>query len=408
MESFEIDADNMARAQISSAAPLRIQWGPSQRSLEPTRGERVLAIAADGELLYPVGLSQPGDETVDVTWLPPAGDASPESIGTRSVAGSVRLYFYKLLNWESGTLGLHRVRWVPLEQALTTPMEPGERTRRFATGEVRKRRVNPGEVLASHKVLVLVHGGLGDVETMLAEVDPLIERSGQTYDQILAFAYETVATPIQESATQLAQTLASLGLAPAAGGRVDLMAVGVGSLVARAAVEMLGAHTHVSRCLLTGPPNTGTLLARSHSIACWLGTLALAKCALVPQLLPLNMAFNKVVNEAATIRDLQPQSDFLKALNSANPPVQISYTILAGISELSPALVGFVRRLADSTLSLLFDDEHDMVCSQTSMRTLRNGKFPHAQLKIHIVPADHFSYWSEATSCDRVVEWLKA
>ena len=408
VESFEIDADNMDRAQITTASPLRIQWGPSQRSLESTRSERVLAIAADGELLYPVGLSQPGDEEVDVTWLPPAGDASPESIGTRSVAGSVRLYFYKLLNWESGTLGLHRVRWIPLEQALSSPIEPGERTRRFATGEVRKRRVNPGEVLAAHKVLVLVHGGLGDVEAMLAEVGPLITRSGQTYDHIVAFAYESFATPLQESATQLAQALAGIGLAPAAGGRVDLMAVGVGSLVARAAIEMLGAHTHVSRCLLAGPPNTGTLLAKSHSIARWLGTLALAKCVLVPQLLPLNMAFNKVVHEAATIRDLQPQSDFLKTLNAASPPVQIPYTILAGVAELSPALVGFVRRLADSTLSLLFDDEHDMVCSQTSMHTLRNGKFPPAQLKIHIVPADHFSYWSEPTSSDRVIEWLKA
>ena len=408
VESFEIDADNRARAQISSASPLRIQWGPGQRSLESTRCERVLAIAADGELLYPVGLSQPGDETVDVTWLPPSGGASPESLGTRSVAGSVRLYFYKLLNWESGTLGLHRVRWVPWEQAQTHPIEPGERTQRFATGEVRKRRVNPGEVLATHKVLVLVHGGLGDAETMLAEVGPLIMRSGQTYDHILAFAYETFTPPLQESATQLARALASLGLAPTAGGRVDLMAAGVGSLVARAAVEMLGAHTQVSRCLLAGPPNTGTLLAKSQSFACWLGTLDLLKSVLVPQLMPLSIAFNKVVKDAAVIRDLQPQSDFLKALNAASPPVQIPYTVLAGIAELPPALVGFVRRLADSTLSLLFDDEHDMVCSQTSMHTLRNGKFPLEQLKIHIVPADHFSYWSEATSCDRVVEWLRA
>ena len=186
------------------------------------------------------------------------------------------------------------------------------------------------------------------------------------------------------------------------------MAVGVGTLVARAAIEMLGAHTRVSRCLLAGPPNTGTLLAKSQSIARWLGTLALAKCALVPQLLPLNMAFNKAINDAAAIRDLQPQSDFLKALNASNPPAQVPYTILARVAALPPALAGLLRHLADRSLSFLFDDEHDLVCSQTSMLTLRGGQFPTEKLKVEVVPADHFTYWSESQTAERVVEWLRA
>ena len=343
-----------------------------------------------------------------MTWLPPAGESSLEGVDTRNIVRTVRLYFYKMLSWEMGSLGLKVVRWVPNERVAAEPLVIGEQSRRFTLGEVRSRRANPGDILPAHKVLVLVHGGLSDADSMLAEIGPLVERSGQTYDRIVAFEYETVVTPLQDSATQLAQALASSGITLAGGGRVDLLAVGTGTLVARTAIKMLGAHERVSRCLLAGPPNTGTLLAKSQSIARWLGTLALAKCVLVPQLLPLNMAFNKAVNDAAAIRDLQPQSDFLKALNAAKPPAQVPYTILAGVAALPPALAGFLRRMADASLSFLLDDEHDMVCSQTSMISLRNGQFPAEQLKVHVVPADHFTYWSEPITAERVVEWLKA
>ena len=375
---------------------------------ESVARECVLAIASDGELLYPVGISDGAGGAVDVTWLPPAGESTLEVVGTRNLVRTVRLYFYKMLSWELGSLGLKVVRWVPSERVASDPLVIGERSRPFALGEVRSRRATPGEFLPSHKVLILVHGGLSDADSMLAEVGPLVERSGQTYDRIVAFEYETVMTPLQDSATQLAQALTSVGITFSGGGRVDLLAVGTGTLVARAAIEMLGAHERVSRCLLAGPPNTGTLLAKSQSIARWLGTLALAKCVLVPQLLPLNMAFNKAVNDAAAIRDLQPQSDFLKALNAAKPSAQVPYTILAGVAALPPALTGFLRRMADASLSFLLDDEHDMVCSQTSMISLRNGQFPAEQLKVHVVPADHFTYWSEPITAERVVEWLKA
>lgn len=409
LDSFEIDADDLARSRLSVDHPLRVQWGPGQRSLEASASrERVLAIASDGELLYPVGIADGTSGVMDVTWLPPSGASALEAVGTRSLARTVRLYFYKLLSWDLGSLGLKVVRWVPQERVTAEPLGIGEQSRRFPRGEVRRRRTNPGDILPAQRVLVLVHGGLSDADSMLAEVGPLVERSGQTYDRMVAFEYETVVTPLQDSATQLAQALTSAGVTLAGGGRVDLLALGTGTLVARAAIEMLGSHERVSRCLFAGPPNAGTWLAKSQSIARWLGTLALAKCALVPQLLPLNMAFNKAVNDAAAIRDLQPQSDFLKALNAAKPPIQVPYTILAGVAALPPAMAGFLRRMADASLSFLLDDEHDMVCSQTSMTSLRLGQCPAEQLKVHIVPADHFTYWSEQISTERVVEWLQA
>lgn len=409
LDSFEIDADNLARSLLSVDHPLRVQWSPGQRSLETSVArERVLAIASDGELLYPVGIADGASGVVEVTWLPPSGESTLEGGVTRNLVRTIRLYFYKMFRADLDSLGLKVVRWIPHERVADEPLALGEHTRQFPLGEVRRRRAIPGDILPAQRVLVLVHGGLSDADSMLAEVGPLVERAGQTYDRIVAFEYETVVTPLQDSATQLAQALTNAGITLAEGGRVDLLAVGMGTLVARAAIEMLGSHARVSRCLLAGPPNAGTLLAKSQNFAHWLGTLALAKCALVPQLLPLNMAFNKAVNDAAAIRDLQPHSDFLKALNATNPPVQVPYTILAGVAALPPEMAGFLRRMADASLSFLFDDEHDMVCRQTSMISLRNGQFPAEQLQIHVVPADHFTYWSDPRTTERVVEWLRA
>ncbi|RLS57867.1 MAG: hypothetical protein DWH91_03660 [Planctomycetota bacterium] len=413
-ESFELDADNVARAQITPQTPLRVEWGPAQRGQGAEGEELILAMALDGELCYPVGYAAATSPTLDITWLPPQAEAPSEGVGTRSVAGSLKLYFYRCMKWESGSLGLQRVRWLPLEQCVAAPWEPGEKIRRTATGEVRKRPLNPQEVRPQHNILLLIHGGLGDVESMLTEVGPLVERSQRTYDHVLAFAYETIGTPLLESATQLAQALAGLGLV--AGNRVDLMASGMGALVARSAIEMLGADQRVSRCLLAGPPNTGTFLAKSQNLIQWLGTLAavqslLTSSGLSPTLAHaaslLQMGAMGAINQASAVRDLQPQSEFLKALNASNPPRQVPYTILAGVAELPPAMVGLARRMADSALSMIFDDEHDMFCSQTSMRTLRNGHFPIDCLQIQTVQADHFTYWTEPATAEHVIEWIR-
>ncbi len=406
IQSLQIEADDLSRSQLSAATPLRMEWTTGQRHVSADDDYQLVAIASDGELHYPVGGSDV-DGSVAIHWLPPAITTVAEGIGTRSVVGAIRLYIYKMLKWDTGSLGLQLLQWVPTEDVAMIPPELGERTRLFATGQVRKRRALPHDIHPEHRILLLVHGSLADGDTMLAEVAPLVTKAGQTYDRTLAFEYETVGTPLLESATQLTRLLTTLGVGATESRRVDVMAVGSGCLVARAAIELLGAHARVHRCLLAGPPNTGTMLAQSQKLASWLGTLALAKSALVPYLLPLNLAFNKAVNDAAAVRDLQPNSEFLQSLNASSPPQQPAYTILSGVAQLPPAMAGFVRRLADATLALFLDDEHDLVCSQKSMCTVREGTFPADKLQVQIVPADHFTYWSEPQSADRVVAWLK-
>jgi hypothetical protein len=408
LHSFQITADDLSRGRLSPQSPLQIDLSGGQRSVSQ---DSLLVMATDGELFFPVGFSR--SSTVDISWLPPsaAGDEEP---GTRSVLRSIRLYVYKLLNWEAGDLGIHRLQWIPADKLATAPREIGERSFRFSTGEVRKRRVVPSDLKPGSQVLLLIHGALSDGGTMLSELVPQLEKSGRVYDQILAFEYETFATPLQQSATQLVQGLSAMGLT-ANGSQVDVIAEGIGGLVARAAVELLGAQDRVSRCLLAGPMNAGTLLAKSRNLATWLGAAAttslgaaaMAKTLLTPYLIPLCAGLSKVVNDAAVLKDLQPQSDFLKALNGSNPPKQVPYTILAGCADMPPQLTKLTRRLADSVLNQVFGDEHDLVVSQTSMLSLREGRFPADRLTVHLVPADHFSYWTEPQSADKVVNWLK-
>lgn len=406
IEQLEIEADDASRSRVTSNSPMTIEWTPAQRDLKQVTREGVIAIASDGELLFPVGVSPPDTDSIEINWLPPVGAQCSMETGTRSIAGATKLYIFKLFNWESGSLGLHRALWFPLDRTATIPIEPGERIRRTGTGEVRLKRIAPGELRTSNRTLVLVHGELGDAPSMLSELGPVLQQSGVHYDHIVTFTYETIASSLQNSAASLAQALRSAGLTTE-NTQVDVIASGMGSLVVRAAIELLGAHTCVTRCLLAGAPNTGTLLAKSQKIACWLGTLALAKAMLTPQLLPALLAVNKAINEAAAIRDLQPLSEFLTSLNASMPSVAVHYTLLAGVADLSPELSGFARRLLDKSLSILFDDEHDMVCSQISMQTVRNGQHPPDRLSLTVVSADHFSYWTEATSVNRVMQWLK-
>jgi hypothetical protein len=409
LHSFQIAADDLSRSRLSFQSPLQIDLSAGQRAVGQ---DSWLVMATEGELLYPVGFSR--SSTIDISWLPPSTSGDEEA-GTRSVVRSVRLYVYKLLNWEAGDLGVQRVQWVPTEKVATTPREIGERSFRFSTGEVRKRKVVPSDLKPGCQALLLVHGALSDGGAMLSEIGPLLEKSGRVYDQILAFEYETFATPLQLSATQLVQGLTALGFTTGTGSQADVIAEGIGGLVARAAVELLGAQDRITRCLLAGPMNAGTVLAKSRNLATWLGAAAttslgaaaVAKTLLTPYLIPLCAGLSKVANDAAVLKDLQPQSDFLKTLNGSNPPKQVPYTILAGCAEMPPQLAKLTHRLADSVLTQLFGDEHDLVVSQTSMLSLREGRFPADRLTVHLVSADHFSYWTEPQSADKVINWLK-
>lgn len=403
IQSFEIQADSLARSQVSPASPLQITLPTGQRAADSSLH---VVMASDGELFYPAGVSREGTSAIDVIALPPAVDPA-EGPGTRGLAQSIRLYIYKVMNWDTGELGMQRLSWVSSSAQAFASRQVGERSRRFASGETRGRLAVPNDFPPESRILVLVHGALSDGSAMLANLFPLLDKSGQTYDQIIAFEYETFATPVQQNVTRLAQSLSALGVRPGQNGRVDLIAEGLGTLVARGAVELLGAHDRISRCLLAGPMNLGTLLAKSQSLVTWLGASAMFKTLTVPYLVPLCAGLAKIASDAAVLKDLQPQSEFLKALNGSNPPQQVPYTILAGSAELPVPLSNIARRLADPILTQLFNDVHDLVVSQKSMVTIRDGRVAADRLTVHFVPADHFSYWTEPQSAELVVNWFK-
>lgn len=401
VSTLQLQVDEFSRQRLGAVDPLRLQFSSSTASQEP---RPLLVIASDGEFNYPVGMSESGSSEVRIPWLPPAPQVKEES--TRGVFRSIRLYVYQLLKWDSGDLGMQRLRWIPAREASTTPVDVGERSTQCPDGEVRQRRAVPNDVPAAGRILVLVHSALSDSASMLAAIGPLLTRAKSTYTQIFALNYETYTTSLNGSANQLAQGLASLGMTATDSRSVDLIADGIGALVARSALELQGAHTRVTRCLFAGPPNTGTLLAKTQQLAAWLGAAASARCVLWPQLAPICAGAVKLLSDASVLKDLRPESEFLKLLNASNPAIQVPYTILAGSADLTPEMNNLAKRMADRALTELFSDEHDWVCSQKSMLTVRDGRFPPDRLTVHLVPADHFSYWTEPASAAKVVDWL--
>lgn len=409
VSALELQVSDDLRTIVTRDTPLRIVPGIASQGQRDV-STRYLVIATDGEHLFPVGASTADGASIDIEWLPPSPEPSAGKAfsqpATRSVLRSLRLFLFKVLQWEVPSPGIFSVRWVPTDRLASDPLLTGERKRSFPQGEVRKRPVSPADVLPDHRVLVVVHGMLSDGESMIASVAPLLAQANRTYEHILAFEYETLATPLAESGKRLYESLKQLGLTTATGGDVDIVAAGTGTLVVRAALELSEPGQRIRRCLFAGPPNRGTPLALSQNLAKWLGTIALTKTALMPVWLAVNMAFNKAVGDLLAIRDLQPASEFLASLKTAKTKPTAAYTILAGSADESHLLGPWVRRLADTAIDLLLDDEHDLVCTHASMTKVRDGDYPAELLKVEFARADHFSYWTEPTAVEHAVRWL--
>jgi len=174
----------------------------------------------------------------------------------------------------------------------------------------------------------------------------------------------------------------------------------------------------VDRCLLAGPPNTGTILVRGKKLVPLLGTLITNLTGPTLISLVVGWALKKITDDAKSLDDLDPDSDFLKQLNSSTSDAKVPYYIMAGRNELPPDGETFWKRLylaaaklSDAALDLFFNDQHDMVLSVHSMSTVREGKYPSELLKVQVLPCHHYAYLSptyfaEQGNINPLLEWL--
>ena len=133
-------------------------------------------------------------------------------------------------------------------------------------------------VAGASRILMYIHGIIGDTRGMVSSARPghlalgaFVEPVGDRYQLLLAFDYENINTPIDETARDLKGRLAAVGLGERHGKALDVVAHSMGGLVARWMIEREDGDTIVSRLVTLGTPNPahrGRRL-RPGPLPCW-------------------------------------------------------------------------------------------------------------------------------------------
>jgi pimeloyl-ACP methyl ester carboxylesterase len=348
--------------------------------------EYALPIAFDGEWYLPLGSVQRQDNgvTIQIVRLP-----DPVAQGTKSVTGSIRIFFHKIV---AGALGR------PFEYPILAAVDWDGNDRvqyEKNTGAIAER------VAAASDIVLFIHGIIGDTRGMVV-------REAGADRLLLTFDYENLNTPIEELAAKLKARLEAIGLGMGHGKRLTIVAHSMGGLVSRYFVEYLSGASVVTHLVLCGTPNAGSPWP---TIEQWATTaLTFGLNMLVPLTWPV-FALSGLVAATSTLKvDLKQMmkgSPVLDALAKAPNPA-VPYTVLAGNTSLVAAareakrdgsyaaqLLGKLSpsNVLHKTTALAFlGDPNDIAVSTASIVSVDGSRIPAPRCSE--VACDHLTYFS--------------
>ena len=214
------------------------------------------------------------------------------------------------------------------------------------------------KVAAAKRVLLLVHGIIGDTEAMAVGVRACA--LDQKFDLVLTYDYENLSTPIQETAQTLEAQLAEAGLRAGDDKHLTLLVHSMGGLVSRWFIEREGGLEVVDHLVMCGTPNNGSPFGKIDDARKILNVLMTLAANYVPTLIPFSAPILFLLNRSKkvtpTLMQMDPASDFIRDLN-ASPDPGIPYTILAGDvgAYHEPTDEFFAKLLAKAGQSFLFE-----------------------------------------------------
>ena len=351
------------------------------------------------------GRAASGGAAITIDTMPDQGQIGPAG---KSVGGMMTMLAYKI---GAAKLGVDNP--YPLLRSATVAGDGSVLYAEDGVGPLRAR------VQAAQRIALLVHGFTGDSRGMLQAM-PLLQRQAvkpAPYDLLLAFDYENMNTRIQDSAALLKDRLAAIGLGPAHGKIMHLVAHSLGTQVSRWFVEREGGAAQVQRVVLLGPPNNGTPLVALRQ---WLSYLVgLGLNGLLTAVAPwtvLTWAVRGLSAVAAgaqkidtTLDQLKPDSEFYRDMNRSVDP-EIPYHVIIGDTHLvKPRLADpddmratlFQRVFNEQTRNRLFSlafagRPNDLAISLGSAQTILEFNPPRAPLPVAtVVASDHISYFAD-------------
>lgn len=400
-------------AAVTPAQPLRLHVDTPLDD-----HEHVLPVGFDGEFFLPLGSARRGPDgtTITLDRLP-----DPLSQGQRSLTGSIKIFFQKVLSERLGSV-IGAVYQHPLLAAAYVAND-GTVTSWTSPAEVAPR------VAAAEHILLYIHGIIGDTRGMAASARcadckelPLPPALIERYDLILTFDYENIHTTIEETARGLKQRLAAIGLQADHGKTLHVVAHSMGGLVARWFIEREGGNRVVQRLVLLGTPSAGSPWPSVQgwaTTALGIGLNSLATVAWPVKALGTLLGAIETIDQ--TLDQMMPGSDFLKSLQASADP-GIPYTIIAGNTSLRREVLepgqeqGRLQRLLSklapqqllhSTTGLaFFGQPNDIAVSVQSIGAVPRDRTPAPE--VHEVSCDHITYFSTAAGLNALAHALAA
>jgi hypothetical protein len=362
--------------------------------------EHVVPVAFDGEFFLPLGRveSRSADESVIALDRLP-----PPLADSRSLSGAIKIFFQKVISKRIGEESPY-----PILGVADVAADGSVKSVRDAF-QVRDR------VARARRILLFVHGIIGDTQSMvpsvqfakLADARPL----ANLYDLVLTFDYENLNTTIAENGRLLKARLEAVGLASGHRKSLDIAAHSMGGLVSRWFIEREGGNQVARRLIMLGTPNGGSPWPRVFDWATV--ALALALNHLTAIAWPASVASGLAVwmeNPTVALNEMLPTSKFLSELKQSPDP-GIPYVMLAGNTSIIPAAVAasdskasvFARlltRLQSPELlhkvanPFFLDQENDVAVSVASMENVPSGR--KQPFDVRPVACDHLSYFRDA------------
>jgi pimeloyl-ACP methyl ester carboxylesterase len=354
-----------------------------------SKGEKVLAVAHDGEYFLPLGLGsfKDGKTEIRIERLP-----EPVSEGRRSISGAIRIFFY---------LKVSELTSQEFDYPLLQVARVDERENVTYESDLRAIRE---KVAGAKRIALFIHGIIGDTESMVKSVQQAkVRNNGQeklpynTYDLVLCLDYENLNTPIQKTAELLGQRLASVGLGANHSKELHIIAHSMGGLVSRWFIERLGGNKVVSHLIMLGTPNAGSPWSSVQDWATSLLAFVINNLSPIP--LPVKIVsqlLNVIEAIDTTLDQMQSKSDFLQQL-AASPDPKVPYTIIAGNTSTMVAANHWEKlksTLVNKAIAVPFlGQTNDIAVTVASIQNVNQKRSP--QPRIIEIPCNHLIYFQD-------------
>ncbi|MFN8444207.1 MAG: caspase family protein [Caldilineaceae bacterium] len=385
-------------------------------ALAINENEQILPIGFDGEFYLPIGYANRSTDGVEIRLerLP-----DPTLVGTRSVGGSIKILFQKLVS-----------QFTPFKTpypilAIADVADDGMLNYIDQLDYVRRQIARP----ETQSILLYIHGILGDTVGMALSCRPnarnrLAPDLSKEYDLVLTFDYENLNTRIQDVALSLKERLKEVGLGPDHGKTLHIVAHSMGGLVARWFIEREGGNRVIQKLVMLGTPNGGSPWAQIED---WgLSLLGIGLNSLTGFAWPveiLNGLLGVIESGDISLDQMGPGSEFLKDLGVSEDPA-VPYYIIGGNTQLLAAALEisagettspFARLLQklnrknilQQVANLAFlQQSNDVAVSTVSVANVPPARIPKPE--VHEVASDHMSYFNCKAGLEALVAALQA